>query len=755
VVLTNYTWYIMQSVLPKGWGLTTTMMVDAVKFNLRALTNDKPFCFFLAASAVGVGSTLSLTVKRLATKQKKMKSLREKMEAAKNNNSKTSKDQVTKYNKKNKKNNKKKKKRRNQELGSKFWSRLYKMLRLAVPTWKSESFRMLIVQFSFLVLRALLTVRLSQINVQLLTSAISNASWAKWARWLVNMLGWTAIGISVNSGLHFVEHCLRLSLRRELTIRAHELYMRNNFFYHANVMQSGVALDNLDQRIASDIYEFCFEVVGLYGHSFKPLLEFLLSISVAMNDIGAKRPLAMFGWFFVVGGMISVASPRIGAVVAERQEAEGEFRRVHTRLIAHAEEIAFLRGSDAEKALLNSRFDDMVTQYGSHNLKYLAKKVFDELLKFQAPLVGGIAVHIPFLLKSNINAAERITKFRSTETIMLKSGSAFGETMLLHKRFQRVSGFTKRIAELFEALEKVEDGSNTSKMTQASRANAEKLIESRIVGDRIEFIHLTVAAPEPTSSFGSPDEDDDDDNNARTSSRPSKRLLVKDLNLSIPPGKNVMVTGPNGCGKTSLFRVLAGLWPAESGTVIAPRTNVMWLPQRPYLVLGNLRDQVTYPLQFREGREEAVASGGGCGRVISQEEDRRIVLCLRKAGLDRFVDQEQGLELTHHEWNTVLSGGERQRLGFARLFYGRPQYAVLDESTSALNPEIEKELYTEIASSTDVTVISIAHRMALSKYHDYKLQIIGDGSGDWKIEKLQEREKSGVADNRSNGAKSV
>lgn len=647
-----------------------------------------------------------------------------------------------------------KKKRYDQDLGIKFWKRLWKMLSIAVPSWQCETARLFTVQFLFLVLRALLTVRLTQLNVQLLTDAISRASWSKWARWLVNFVGWMAIGMSTNSALHFVENCLRIAIRKQLTVHAHTLYMHNNFYYNANVMQnigtsssnsggkvstsSTISLDNLDQRITSDIYEFCYEIVGLYGHSFKPLLEFVLSLSAAMSDIGPKRPLAMFGWFFVIGGIISVSSPRIGRVVAQKQAMEGEFRRVHSRLIAHAEEIAFLRGSDAEKALLNQRFDDMVTIIGGHNLKYLWKKMFDEFLKFQAPLVGGIAVHVPFLLRPSLDAASRITQFRSTETIMLKSGSAFGETMLLHKRFQRVSGFTRRIAELFEALEASSSSSQSNNgSSAAARAAAEKALETRIVGNHVEFINITIAAPEPSGAFSMNDDKEEEDRDTATVHIPSssRRLLVRNLNLSIPKGTNVMVTGPNGCGKTSLFRVLAGLWPAESGTVIAPSTNVMWLPQRPYLVLGNLRDQVTYPLQFQDNQEDAL-SMGGTGRVISDEEDEKIIQCLRLAGLDRFVDQERGLELKHHEWDTVLSGGERQRLGFARLFYGQPEYAVLDESTSALNPEIEKELYTEITRRTTVTVISIAHRMALAQYHHVRLTIVGDGTGDWNVEKL-------------------
>ena len=171
---------------------------------------------------------------------------------------------------------------------------------------------------------------------------------------------------------------------------------------------------------------------------------------------------------------------------------------------------------------------------------------------------------------------------------------------------------------------------------------------------------------------------------------------------------------------------------------MAPSRNVMWLPQRPYLVLGSLRDQVTYPMLHR-----AVQDPGDSNVVpITEKEDERIQSCLRRAGLDRFVDQPEGLDLEHHEWNSVLSGGERQRLGFARLFYAQPQYAVLDESTSALNPEIEEKLYSEITSgSMKVTVISIAHRMALSKYHDKRLHIEGDGSGKWTVESLSKRRK--------------
>uniref|UniRef100_A0A8C1K5W1 ABC transporter domain-containing protein n=1 Tax=Cyprinus carpio TaxID=7962 RepID=A0A8C1K5W1_CYPCA len=183
----------------------------------------------------------------------------------------------------------------------------------------------------------------------------------------------------------------------------------------------------------------------------------------------------------------------------------------------------------------------------------------------------------------------------------------------------------------------------------------------------------------------------------------SEELLVKDLTLKISQGTHMLVVGNTGTGKTSLLRVLNGLWEACNGSVemttcFGPR-GVLFLPQKAYLTDGTLREQVIYPLK------DIYPSSGG---------------------LDTKVDWN---------WYDVLSPGEMQRLCFARLFYLQPKYAVLDEATSALTEEAEGQLY-KACKQLGMTLISLGHRSTLKKHHDIMLRLCGGGQ--WELTKLKE-----------------
>ncbi|CAN0381505.1 unnamed protein product, partial [Ectocarpus sp. 13 AM-2016] len=152
---------------------------------------------------------------------------------------------------------------------------------------------------------------------------------------------------------------------------------------------------------------------------------------------------------------------------------------------------------------------------------------------------------------------------------------------------------------------------------------------------------------------------------------PSRRVIFL-LGFQVEAGMNVLVAGPNGSGKSSLFRVLGGLWPLQGGTLSKPPTSrLFYVPQRPYLALGTLRDQVIYP----HTRQEV----GGRGVT-----DADLLSVLDSVRLGYVLDREGGWDAVR-DWTDVLSGGEKQRLALSRLFYHRPQFAILDECTSAVS----------------------------------------------------------------------
>jgi ABC-type uncharacterized transport system fused permease/ATPase subunit len=197
---------------------------------------------------------------------------------------------------------------------------------------------------------------------------------------------------------------------------------------------------------------------------------------------------------------------------------------------------------------------------------------------------------------------------------------------------------------------------------------------------------------------------------------PAGTVLFRNLTFTVRFGEHTIVMGPSGCGKSSLLRVLAGLWPFEEGRVFRPSAvgpGILFVSQRPYITDSNLRDQILYP-----------ATRASC---LATDADLKALLAVVHLGhllheCDDILDAERN-------WAEVLSGGEQQRLGFARLLYHKPRFALLDESTSAMDVALEAHCMTT-AIAAGITCISVGHRPTLVKFHQKLLRLDGRG-GYW------------------------
>lgn len=194
---------------------------------------------------------------------------------------------------------------------------------------------------------------------------------------------------------------------------------------------------------------------------------------------------------------------------------------------------------------------------------------------------------------------------------------------------------------------------------------------------------------------------------------PNGDVLVRSLSFKMEPGMHLLVVGPNGSGKSSLFRILGGLWPLYGGEVLRPPTSgIYYLPQRPYLSEGTLRDQIIYPDTLARMKERNVT-------------DDDLFEIMRVLGIEGIVESQGGWDAVK-DWSAQLAGGDKQRIAAARLFYHRPRFAILDECTSAVSLEVERVIYTH-ATELGISLLTVSHRPSLWKYHNWILQYDGQG----------------------------
>ncbi|WP_332119004.1 ABC transporter ATP-binding protein/permease [Azorhizobium caulinodans] len=478
----------------------------------------------------------------------------------------------------------------------------------------------------------------------------------------------------------YLKQWLEIRWRRWLTKRYLEHWLGDDTHYRLRL--SGDAADNPDQRIAQDVSMFVSQTISV-GVGLLGTIVSLTSFSVILWGLSGAIDLKLFGIDMHVPGYLFWAAllyAALGTLIThfigkplvrlnfDQQRYEADFRVDMVRVRENSEQIALLGGEPAESRKLEGRFGRILDNY------FGLMKAQKRLTWFTAGY-NQVSNIFPYVVVSPGYFAGAI----QLGTLM-QTGSAFGSVQGAFSFF--ISSYST-LAEW------------TSVVNRLTGFEAAMEVAKRDDGARA-FPHRREAAQEAALALA--------DMDVRL---PTGEAIVAVDRLSIGKGERVLVTGPSGGGKTTLFRAIAGIWPFGTGTITLPQdARVMILPQRPYVPVGRLDDALTYPLP------------------AADFDHARLAEALTVVGLEVLVHrlEEQAL------WPHILSLGEQQRLSIARALLEQPDVLLLDEATAALDEPSEAAVYALLrARLPQATVLSIGHRATLNALHDRTLALSGTG----------------------------
>lgn len=604
-----------------------------------------------------------------------------------------------------------------------FFRQLKAIFRILVPRRNSKEVFIFLLHTSFLVLRtylSMLVARLDGIIVRDLVSANGRGFLRGLGLWFLLSIPSTY----TNSMIRFLQSKLAIGFRTRLTRYVHDLYLNHNANFYRIINLDG-RLDAADQYITTDIARFCETLAALYSNVSKPVLDLIIFNYALSRSLGPMGILGLTANYLFTGWILRQVTPAFGKLAAIEAKLEGDFRSAHSRLITNAEEIAFYNGASIEAGILNRAYIRLVRHINSiFKIRVAFNMTEDFVLKYAWSTAGYVIIAAPFLfgqkkpqfestdaapMPAHIDStvASKTESYISNRRLLLSLADAGSRLMYSYKELAELAGFTSRVYTLISTLHLL-NREQYQAMPRPLDLPTDKPfydlghIEGQVVvgPNSVAFDKVPIVAPAPGLERGGEE-------------------LVKDLTLRIQPGEHILITGPNGVGKTAVARVVAGLWPVFQGRLERPSINdIMFLPQRPYLSIGSLREQVIYPYTYPE-------------HVASGKTDDDLLAILKDVHLAYLPSREGGWE-TRKEWKDVLSGGEKQRMGMARLLYHRPKFGILDECTSAVSTDVEGLMYAK-AKELGITLITISHRPSLFKYHEVLLRLTGE-NGAWETD---------------------
>lgn len=528
--------------------------------------------------------------------------------------------------------------------------------------------------WAFLSVLLLLSLSVSGLNViisyvgNFFTTALAEKNQSEFWRFLFVYAGVFVVGTPIVVLYGYTRDRLGNYWRKWLTDRFLDRYLSDRAYYQ---IELGSKLDNPDQRITEDIKAFTIT-------SLRFLLILLGSVIDVISFIGIlwsiSKSLSLFLLIYAtLGTVITVfVGQRLIPLNFNQLRREADFRYGLVHVRDNAESIAFYQGEHQEAEQVKNRFLKAFQNFNlligwQRNVNYFTKG-------YQyAVIILPSLILAPIYFAGTIKYGD-ITQANFAFSQVLEAFSIVVSEIAVLSAF---AAGINRLATFSEALDESTE--------QHERRNPEI---DMTIDSPLSLEHMTLQTPN------------------------YYKTLVKDLSLTLPTNQGLLIMGQSGVGKSSLLRGIAGLWTSGTGRLVRPElSQMLFLPQRPYMILGTLRQQLLYPQTYRE---------------VSEEELHQALQLVNLADLPERVN---GFD-AELDWGNILSLGEQQRLAFARLLLNQPRYAILDEATSALDLKNEEMLYKKL-HETETTYISVGHRLSLLRYHQNVLELLGNGK--WRL----------------------
>ncbi len=486
-------------------------------------------------------------------------------------------------------------------------------------------------------------------------------------------MGWfsvlAAVWIIMTVYATYLTQKLQIRWRAWLTRSVAGDWLGNRTYYRLQLKDQ--QNDNPDQRIADDLRIFVSTTLDLSLGLLSAVVTFATFVTLLWNQSGPLSfsiggfaisiPGYMVWVALIYAGIGSWLILKVGRplvdITNDQQRYEADYRFSLARFRENTEGVALYKGEKHELEQFDLRFSSVVK-----NWILMMKR--QKLLGWWQYGYGQLSVPFPYLV-----AAPRY----------FSGAFELGGLMQIGNTFGNVKGALSWFVNAFSSLATWKATTNRivgfrRSLAEAQRESAAAQGPQVLVGEEkdVVFDGLDIRLP-----GGSP--------------------IVAASSFAISPSERLLIKGPTGCGKSTLFRTIAGIWPFGHGQIKVPENfDALFIPQRPYFPLGSLRLALSYPSSAGTFPDEVLRA------ALAEVGLPYLTACL---------DEERS-------WSMQLSGGEQQRVAIARAILQNPRWLFLDEATSSLDDASQEKMYRLLIERLpNAAIVSIGHRAGLARFH--------------------------------------